>query len=118
MKLEHVTVLGSHRPHRFTSYAISEPSGRTQCCGLASDSGSGFDRKFAATLNVSNEAHLFAGLFVAEAAQSNRFLSRFRHEPRSLTHGPRVFAPCTLNHVSRKKVELTHTSGFRALAKR
>ena len=91
-------------------YAVDSTSGQTNCCELAAELGGGLDGEFAATLDVSDEADLFASFLVAEAAQSNRLFPRFWHEPRGFNYGLRVLAPGALNHVPRKEVELTHTS--------
>jgi len=51
---------------------------------------------------------LFAGLFVAEAAEADRPFSGFRHEPRGLAYRLRILAPGTLDCIAWEKCDFTH----------
>src|SRR5438046_9965717 len=70
-------------------------------------SGCGFDRELSPASHVPYQAHLLTSFLVAEAAESHRFFSRFRHEPCSLSYRLRVLTPGAFNHVPGKEFKFT-----------
>ena len=54
------------------------------------------------------KSDLFASLLVAETAETDRSLSRFRHEPSGLHYRFGILAPGALNCVAWEKSDFTH----------